>query len=79
MYEAAIKSCGMRTIVLAYRELNLSEVFEFKKNIKVARNSHVNIENRIISAFNEIEHDLTFISVVGVQESISASTIHAID
>ena len=69
---------GLRTMVLAYKHIAYEDVLEIKSKIQRIRRSLLNPESRIETMFKELEKNLKYLGIAGLNEEIvpgSAKTI----
>lgn len=73
-----LKSRGLRTMVLAYRELNKDEMADFELKLESARSFPVNSDNRVQELFPLLEKDMTLLGATGIEEVVPVKTRESI-
>ncbi|XP_022245429.1 probable phospholipid-transporting ATPase IF isoform X1 [Limulus polyphemus] len=61
---------GLRTMVIAQRELSEEEFHIFDKKIRKARTEMTDRENKVSKVINEIERNLTLLGATGVEDKL---------
>ena len=69
---------GLRTMVLAYKELSADDLNEFELQLDSAKSFPVNIEARISKLYPIIEFDLEVLGITGIEEIVSKETENCI-
>ncbi|CAG9318895.1 unnamed protein product [Blepharisma stoltei] len=65
---------GLRTMILAYRKLSPSELAEFQKKVQAAKNSLLNQKLRIENAYKDLEENLNFLGITGIEDVVLQDT-----
>lgn len=73
-----LKNKGLRTMVLAHREINKEELAEFELKLESARSFPVNSENRVHELFHLLEKDMILLGATGIEEVIPRETKESI-
>ena len=70
---------GLRTLVITQKLVQEEEYEEFARRLKVARASMVNREEEIARCIEDLEYELEFLAVTGVEDKLQDKVLETID
>ena len=74
-----LKNNGLRTMVLAFREIGREELAEFEVKLESARSFPVNSELRVNELFPSIEFNLALLGATGIEDVVLQETQDAVE
>lgn len=69
-----LSNIGLRTMVLAYKQLSAQELTEFKNKVKAAKNSLLNRDLKLDNAYKDLELNLEFLGITGIEDVVLSET-----
>ena len=69
---------GVRHLILGFKKISEQECEEFQIAFNRAKLSPLNKEGRIESLLHEYDSNLKFLGILGIEDSISSSTVECI-
>ncbi|CAG9320190.1 unnamed protein product [Blepharisma stoltei] len=69
---------GLRTMVLAYKQLTALELSDFQNKVQAAKNSLLNQTLRIENAYKDLEANLEYLGIAGIEDIVLSDTKSAI-
>ena len=68
----------LKTILFVYKELNNQEALNFLNDLRVIKRSRVNVDEKIKDLYKNIEKDLIYLGIAGLEYVISEENIKTI-
>lgn len=70
---------GLRTLVITQKQITEEEYEEFARRLKVAKASMLNREEEIQKVIEDLEYELEFLAVTGVEDRLQEKVLETID
>ncbi|CAG9334360.1 unnamed protein product [Blepharisma stoltei] len=70
---------GLRTMVQGYKFISLKELKDFNGKIKIANSFSINHEEKIESAYRDLEKGSNLLGITGISDEISPETLETIE